>query len=156
MLQTAEKVDERNGVICLVSMFPFWVVVLKFSEIFKVKCKIFRISKPFKELLVIVFIGFLRWFILKISAFKAEIRICCNDFSTTSNLYYYSFLYHEVEINLNTRKNNAAGGCAFMWNCLSFKVGANWLKSFSLYCYSKEDNSVEFFLCAYIVKTWFH
>ena len=31
MLQTvrAEKVDEKNGVICLVSMFPSWVMVLK-------------------------------------------------------------------------------------------------------------------------------
>ena len=27
----AEKVDEKNGVICLVSMFPSWVMVLKLS-----------------------------------------------------------------------------------------------------------------------------
>ena len=34
MLQTvrAEKVDEKNGVICLVSMFPSWVMVHKFSK----------------------------------------------------------------------------------------------------------------------------
>ena len=34
MLQTvrAEKVDEKNGVICLVSMFPSWVMVLKLSK----------------------------------------------------------------------------------------------------------------------------
>ena len=34
MLQTirAEKVDEKNGVICLVSMFPTWVMVLKLSK----------------------------------------------------------------------------------------------------------------------------
>ena len=34
MLQTvrAEKVDEKNGVICLVSMFPSWVMVLKLSQ----------------------------------------------------------------------------------------------------------------------------
>ena len=34
MLQTvkAEKVNEKNGVICLVSMFPFWVMVLKLSK----------------------------------------------------------------------------------------------------------------------------
>ena len=33
MLQTVrvEKVDWKNGVICLVSMFPFWVMVLKLS-----------------------------------------------------------------------------------------------------------------------------
>ena len=33
ILQTAksEKVDEKNGVICLVSMFPPWVMVLKLS-----------------------------------------------------------------------------------------------------------------------------
>ena len=28
----AEKVDEKNGVICLVSMFPSWVMVLKLSK----------------------------------------------------------------------------------------------------------------------------
>ena len=34
MLQTvrSEKVDEKNGVICLVFMFPFWVMVLKLSK----------------------------------------------------------------------------------------------------------------------------
>ena len=34
MLQTVrvEKVDEKNGVICLVSMFPSWVMVLKCSK----------------------------------------------------------------------------------------------------------------------------
>ena len=34
MLQTvrAEKVDEKNGVICLVSMFPSWVKVCKNSK----------------------------------------------------------------------------------------------------------------------------
>ena len=34
MLQTVrtEKVDEKNGVICLVSMFPFWDMVLKLSK----------------------------------------------------------------------------------------------------------------------------
>ena len=34
MLQTVrtEKVDEKNGVICLISMFPSWVMVLKFSK----------------------------------------------------------------------------------------------------------------------------
>ena len=28
----SKKVDEKNGVICLVSMFPFWVMVLKLSK----------------------------------------------------------------------------------------------------------------------------
>ena len=28
----SEKVDEKNGVICLVSMFPSWVMVLKLSK----------------------------------------------------------------------------------------------------------------------------
>ena len=34
MLQTVrpEKVDEKNGLICIVSMFPFWVLVLHFSK----------------------------------------------------------------------------------------------------------------------------
>ena len=34
MLQTvrAEKIDEKNGVICLVSMFTSWVMVLKLSK----------------------------------------------------------------------------------------------------------------------------
>ena len=34
MLQTVrtEKVDEKNGIICLVSMFPSWVMVLKLSK----------------------------------------------------------------------------------------------------------------------------
>ena len=34
ILQTvrSEKVDEKNGVICLVSMFPCWVMVLKLSK----------------------------------------------------------------------------------------------------------------------------
>ena len=34
MLQTvrAEKVDEKNGIICLASMFPVWVMVLKLSK----------------------------------------------------------------------------------------------------------------------------
>ena len=34
MLQTvrAEKVDAKNGVICLVSKFSSWVMVLKFSK----------------------------------------------------------------------------------------------------------------------------
>ena len=34
MLQTvrAENVDEKNGVICLVSKFPFWVTVCKLSK----------------------------------------------------------------------------------------------------------------------------
>ena len=32
MLQTAVKVDEKNGVICLVSMFPSCVMVLKLSK----------------------------------------------------------------------------------------------------------------------------
>ena len=29
---TEEKVDEKNGVICLVSMFPSWVMVLKLPK----------------------------------------------------------------------------------------------------------------------------
>ena len=29
---TSEKVDEKNGVICLVSMFPSWVMVLKLPK----------------------------------------------------------------------------------------------------------------------------
>ena len=28
----AEKVDEKNGIICLVSMFPCWTMVLKLSK----------------------------------------------------------------------------------------------------------------------------
>ena len=34
MLQTVrtEKLDEKNGLICLVSMFPSWVVVCKLSK----------------------------------------------------------------------------------------------------------------------------
>ena len=34
MLQTVrvEKVDEKNGAICLVSMLPSWVIVLKMSK----------------------------------------------------------------------------------------------------------------------------
>ena len=28
----AEKVDEKNGVMCLFSMFPSWVMVLKFTH----------------------------------------------------------------------------------------------------------------------------
>ena len=28
----AGKVDEKNGVICLVSMFPSWVIALKLSK----------------------------------------------------------------------------------------------------------------------------
>ena len=34
MLQTvrAQKVDEKNGVICLVSMFVSWVMVFKLSK----------------------------------------------------------------------------------------------------------------------------
>ena len=49
MLQTvrAEKVDEKNGVICIVSMFLSLVMVLKFSE--KLKFLQFRadlIKKP--------------------------------------------------------------------------------------------------------------
>ena len=28
----SEKVDEKNGIICLVSMLPFWVMVLKLSK----------------------------------------------------------------------------------------------------------------------------
>ena len=31
--QTVQKVDEKNGVICLVSFFPSWVMVLKLSKI---------------------------------------------------------------------------------------------------------------------------
>ena len=40
MLQTvrAEKVDEENGIMCLISMFSFWVMVLKFSR----KCIFFQ------------------------------------------------------------------------------------------------------------------
>ena len=34
MLQTVrqERVDEKNGVICLASMFSFWVMVFKLSK----------------------------------------------------------------------------------------------------------------------------
>ena len=37
MLQTvrAEKVDEKNGIIHLVSMFPYWVMILKLSGRFR-------------------------------------------------------------------------------------------------------------------------
>ena len=37
MLETvrAEKVDEKNGVIYLVSIFPYWVMVFKLSEFSK-------------------------------------------------------------------------------------------------------------------------
>ena len=28
----SEKVDEKNGVICLAYMFPFWVIILKLSK----------------------------------------------------------------------------------------------------------------------------
>ena len=34
MLQTVrvEKIDEENGVICLLSMFPSWVIILKLTK----------------------------------------------------------------------------------------------------------------------------
>ena len=40
MLQTgrAEKLDEKNGVICVVFMFPSWVMTLKLSK----KCMFFN------------------------------------------------------------------------------------------------------------------
>ena len=43
MLQTVrvEIVDEKNEVICLLSRFPFWVIVIKLSkkaEIFAILC----------------------------------------------------------------------------------------------------------------------
>ena len=42
MLQTgrAEKVDEKNGVICVDFMFPSWVMILKLSKkcIFSILC----------------------------------------------------------------------------------------------------------------------
>ena len=52
ILQTvrSEKVDEKNGVICLVSMFPSWVMVLKLSK--KVHCLQFcaDLTKKFKSI----------------------------------------------------------------------------------------------------------
>ena len=32
MLQTEEKLDEKNGVICLISMFSSWLMVCKLSK----------------------------------------------------------------------------------------------------------------------------
>ena len=45
----AEKVDEKNGVLCLVSMFPSWFTVLKLS--YKVNFWQFNadLSKKFKS-----------------------------------------------------------------------------------------------------------
>ena len=41
MLKTvrAEKVDEKNGVICLVSMFPSWIMVFKLSKKYRKSVK---------------------------------------------------------------------------------------------------------------------
>ena len=41
-----EKIDKKNGVICLVSMFPFWVMVFKLSE----KCICADLSKKSKSI----------------------------------------------------------------------------------------------------------
>ena len=48
MLQTvrAEKVDAKNGVICLVSMFSSWVMVLKLSGNFFLQCCAELSKKP--------------------------------------------------------------------------------------------------------------
>ena len=58
MLQTAEKVDEKNGVICLVSQFPSWVIVLKLSRKvhFSQFCADFgKKSKPIKTIYINAF-----------------------------------------------------------------------------------------------------
>ena len=46
MLQTAEKVEEKNWVICLVSIFPLWV--LELSKVFLQFCA--NPSKKFKSI----------------------------------------------------------------------------------------------------------
>ena len=57
MLQTvgAEKLDEKNGTICLVFMFPSWVMVLKLSKnvhILQVCADISKKSKSVKAIYI--------------------------------------------------------------------------------------------------------
>ena len=49
----AEKVDEKNEVICLVFMFPSWVMVVKLSKkvhILKFNADLSKRSKPIKAI----------------------------------------------------------------------------------------------------------
>ena len=52
MLQTVkvEKVDEKNGIICLYFMFPSWVMILKFSKKVHVFQFCANFSKKFKSI----------------------------------------------------------------------------------------------------------
>ena len=58
ILQTAkvEKVDEKNGFICLAFMFPSWVMVLKLSKKvnFMQFCDLVKKSKPLKAISIYV------------------------------------------------------------------------------------------------------
>ena len=63
MLQTvrAENVDEKNGVICLVSKFPFWVRVCKLSKkvhFLQFCADLSKKSKPLKLMYIYVSEGF--------------------------------------------------------------------------------------------------
>ena len=57
MLQTvrAEKVDEKNGVICLVFMFPSWAMVCKLSKkvhFLQLCADLSKTSKPLKAIYI--------------------------------------------------------------------------------------------------------
>ena len=55
ILQTigAQKVDAKNGVICLVSFFPSWVMVLKFPKIVSFLQLFADVSKDSKAVIAI-------------------------------------------------------------------------------------------------------
>ena len=54
----AEKVNEKNGVICLVSMFSSWVMVVKLSKrvhFLQICAELSKKSKPIKAIYIFAF-----------------------------------------------------------------------------------------------------
>ena len=57
MLQTGrtEKVDEKTGVICVISVFPFWVIIFKLSKkghFFQFYADFSKLSKDIKAIYI--------------------------------------------------------------------------------------------------------
>ena len=85
ILQTvrSEKVDEKNGVICLVSMFPSWVMVLKLSKkvhFLQFCADLSTESRSIKAIFIYVF-GRYRYALSENGSVYYEITYCFGDIS---------------------------------------------------------------------------
>ena len=86
---TAEKVDEKNGVICLVTMFPSWIMSLNFIKKFK---ELSKKSKSVKATYVYAPKGLVLYF-QKMAIVYSAMTYCCGDIRVGSQIVLLNFYW---------------------------------------------------------------